>query len=72
MYKNPSFMSVRIAPGLKKIRTDELRASVPPTVKEKHLAIYGAQKIAFVLDCLILFPKTFCEIFDFKKSSRMN
>lgn len=50
MYKNPSFMSVRIAPGLKKIRTDELRASVPPTVKEKHLAIYGAQKIAFVLD----------------------
>lgn len=47
MYKNPSFMSVRIAPGLKKIRTDELRASVPPTVKEKHLAIYGAQKNCF-------------------------
>lgn len=48
MYKNPSFMSVRIAPGLKKIRTDELRASVPPTVKEKHLAIYGAQKNCFL------------------------
>lgn len=47
MYKNPSFMSVRIAPGLKKIRTDELRASVPPTVKEKHHAIYGAQKNCF-------------------------
>lgn len=47
MYKIPSFMSVRIAPGLKKIRTDELRASVPPTVKEKHLAIYGAQKNCF-------------------------
>lgn len=40
-------MSVRKAPGLKKIRTDELRASVPPTVKEKHLAIYGAQKNCF-------------------------
>lgn len=52
MYKNPSFMSVRIAPGLKKIRTDELRASVPPTVKEKHLAIYGAQKNCF---CFRLF-----------------
>lgn len=31
-----------------------MQASVPPTVKEKHLAIYGAQKIAFFLDCLIL------------------
>lgn len=49
-----------------------MQASAPPTVKEKDLAIYGAQKIAFVLDCLILFPNTFCEIFDFKKSSRMN
>lgn len=31
-----------------------MQASVPPTVKEKHPAIYGAQKIAFFLDWLIL------------------
>lgn len=34
-----------------------MQASVPPTVKEKDLAIYGAQKIAFVLDWLILSVK---------------
>lgn len=35
---------------MKKKSDGRMQASVPPTVKEKHPAIYGAQKIAFFLD----------------------